>query len=154
MTSRMPAPSEADADEPPRSAAELLRSNDALRREAARLRRAYAGIAQELRAALVGSEAERESRRAALNLMEDAIAARRAEQVQNDERRRVEDELREANRHKDELLTTLRESKKALEEGAARQAFLLVLTDRLRSIAEPMEIMKAAAELHVDGCAR
>ncbi|HEX3597160.1 MAG TPA: ATP-binding protein, partial [Polyangiaceae bacterium] len=148
MTSRMPAPSEADADEPPRSAAELLRSNDALRREAARLRRAYAGIAQELRAALVGSEAERESRRAALNLMEDAIAARRAEQVQNDERRRVEDELREANRHKDELLTTLRESKKALEEGAARQAFLLVLTDRLRSIAEPMEIMKAATELY------
>src|SRR5262249_27601044 len=54
-----------------------------------------------------GSEVDRATRRAALNLMEDAIAARRAETRENAERRRVEEELRQADRRKDEFLATL-----------------------------------------------
>src|SRR4051812_14276667 len=53
------------------------------------------------------SRTDRETRRAALNLMEDAVQARRAEQHENAERRRVEEQLREADRRKDEFLATL-----------------------------------------------
>ena len=53
------------------------------------------------------SNTSKEFRRAALNLMEDAVEARRSEQKENVERRRVEDELRKANQLKDEFLSTL-----------------------------------------------
>ncbi len=85
----------------------LIRSNEFLRQEAQRLYRQTAELAASLRAAMVGSEAEREVRRAALNLLEDAESARRAEQREMEERRRVEEELRDANRRKDEFLATL-----------------------------------------------
>ncbi|MFN8390121.1 MAG: ATP-binding protein [Bdellovibrionota bacterium] len=58
-------------------------------------------------ASTMGGQADRESRRAALNLMEDAMEARRLGQLENERRQRVEAELREADRRKDEFLATL-----------------------------------------------
>ncbi len=56
---------------------------------------------------MLGSQADRQTRRAALNLMEDAVNARRDAQQELIARRRVEEELRDANRRKDEFLAML-----------------------------------------------
>src|SRR5262245_57054023 len=87
--------------------AELLKSNEALRQERDQLRRDKEAIGRKLVRAEQGMLTDRENRRAALNLMEDAVLARQAEERENAERRRVEEELREANRRKDEFLATL-----------------------------------------------
>ncbi|HYF15986.1 MAG TPA: response regulator [Phycisphaerales bacterium] len=87
--------------------AELLRSNEKLLDEIARLRDKNAELARQLQEATLGGIADREGRRAALNLMEDAVRSREAEQRENAERRRVEEELRETNRRKDEFLAML-----------------------------------------------
>ena len=87
--------------------AELLRSNQALRHELALLKIANSELQARLDAAAIGGQIDRETRRAALNLMEDVIAARAAEQRENDKRQQVEAEFREADRRKDEFLATL-----------------------------------------------
>jgi signal transduction histidine kinase len=87
--------------------AELLQNNEALRVELQKLRQENAEFSRRLTAAKRGSDADRESRRAALNLMEDAVESRRSEQIENAERRRVEGDLRQADRRKDEFLATL-----------------------------------------------
>jgi signal transduction histidine kinase len=87
--------------------AELLRSNEALREELTSLREDAANLTQRLDEARSGLRADRESRRAALNLMEDAIQAREEMVREIAERRRVEEELRDADRRKDEFLATL-----------------------------------------------
>lgn len=87
--------------------AELLRSNEALRDEVQRLREENAALEQRLAVAETGSQADRATRRAALNLMEDALEARRVAQREIAERRRVEEELRQADQRKDEFLATL-----------------------------------------------
>ena len=91
----------------PHHLAELARRQEAVQEECQRLRRESAELTQRLGEAQRALLADRESHRAALNLMEDVIAARRAEQRENAERRRAEQELREANRRKDEFLAML-----------------------------------------------
>jgi signal transduction histidine kinase/CheY-like chemotaxis protein len=86
---------------------ELLRSNEALRQELQSLREENTRIKKQLAEAEKAGHADRQSRHAALNLMEDAVAARQAEQRENTERKRVEEELRNADRRKDEFLATL-----------------------------------------------
>ncbi|MGO9599338.1 MAG: ATP-binding protein [Isosphaeraceae bacterium] len=73
---------------------ELRQWNAQLRDESARLREQTSDLMQQLAEARMGSRVDREARRAALNLMEDAVAARHAEQRENQERRRAEEELR------------------------------------------------------------
>jgi hypothetical protein len=66
--------------------AQLLRSNEALREEIEQLRKENAELRRRLAETQRDSLADLEFRRAALNLMEDAVAARRAEQRENLER--------------------------------------------------------------------
>src|SRR5437764_1235992 len=91
----------------PREATTLLRTNETLREDVRRLTRDVADLRSQLAAALADSRNDRAARRAALNLLEDAENARAAEVRANAEQRRVEDELRQANRRKDEFLATL-----------------------------------------------
>src|SRR5436190_13326631 len=83
--------------------ADLLRSNEALRRELRVAQDECVELMRKLQEVTTGSKIDREFRRAALNLMEDAENARRAEQRENLERRRAEQELIEADRRKDEF---------------------------------------------------
>src|SRR4051812_26506311 len=92
---------------PQRRMAELTRANESLQNEIEQLRHENEELAHRLAEAQVSSQTDRQARRAALNLMEDAVAARAAEQHENAERRRVEAELREADRRKDEFLAML-----------------------------------------------
>src|SRR3954469_14365561 len=87
--------------------AELIRVNDSLREELRQLRQENSKLLKRLAEAEVTSQTDRQARRAALNLMEDAVNARAAAQREIAERHRVEDELREANRRKDEFLAML-----------------------------------------------
>jgi signal transduction histidine kinase/ActR/RegA family two-component response regulator len=87
--------------------ARLIRSNEALREESHRLADENARLTKRLMEVLADSDWERSARRAALNLLEDAEAARIAERHELEERRRAEEELREANQRKDEFLATL-----------------------------------------------
>ena len=68
---------------------ELLRSNEALREDLRKAMREIAELTRRLNAAVMGGRADRESRRAALNLLEDAVGARHAEQRENLERQRA-----------------------------------------------------------------
>lgn len=86
---------------------ELLAANAALLEEVRLLRQENTEFAMQLADAKMGSRSDRETRRAALNLMEDAVDARRAEQRENVERRRAESELRDADKRKDEFLAML-----------------------------------------------
>ncbi|HZZ71093.1 MAG TPA: ATP-binding protein [Pirellulales bacterium] len=97
-----PAPPEADS-----RTAELLRGNETLRGEVQSLREQNQALLGRLHEFEQTISANRESRLAALNLMEDAIEARRLEQRENDRRRCIEEELRQADRRKDEFLATL-----------------------------------------------
>jgi signal transduction histidine kinase len=87
--------------------ADLVRANEELRQQIAELKRENADLTRRFAQARIASSAERESRRAALNLMEDAVEARRAATMENAERRRAEEELRTADRRKDEFLAML-----------------------------------------------
>lgn len=86
---------------------EKLETNESLREEIQRLSCENRELSSRLAVAERARDLDRKSRLAALNLMEDAVAARHAEQVEIEERRRVEEELREAHRRKDEFLATL-----------------------------------------------
>jgi signal transduction histidine kinase/CheY-like chemotaxis protein len=90
-----------------RQSANVPQDRDALYGEIRRLRKENAELARQLAEARICSRNDREARRAALNLIEDAEQARRAEQAENIERRRVEEELRQANCRKDEFLAML-----------------------------------------------
>src|SRR5262245_9274005 len=83
-----------DPATPADAAASGLERSAALRDEACRLRRTVADYAYQLAEARKSSEAARDARQAALNLMEDAVQARLAEHRENTERRKAEDELR------------------------------------------------------------
>lgn len=87
--------------------AQLIRTNEALRGENQRLLSSLNELKRRMVAAFAGSESDRSRRRAALNLLEDAEQARKAELRESTERHRVEDELRQINRRKDEFLATL-----------------------------------------------
>ena len=86
---------------------ELTRTNELLLKKLQALQENYTRLKIQLAEAQVNSQSDRQGRRAALNLMEDAVSARAAEQRENAERRRVEEELRDANRRKDEFLAML-----------------------------------------------
>jgi signal transduction histidine kinase/ActR/RegA family two-component response regulator len=103
-----------DPDSIPESAApsnprvsELLRRTESLELQLRAAEGERDALAARLTTLTLGGAADRELRRAALNLMEDAVAARSAERRENEERRRIEDELRQADRRKDEFLAML-----------------------------------------------
>ncbi len=87
--------------------AELVRSNELLRDENLRLHKHVNDLNLLLKTARQGSDNDRETRRAALNLMEDAVESRRELQIENHARREIEEELRLTDRRKDEFLATL-----------------------------------------------
>jgi signal transduction histidine kinase/CheY-like chemotaxis protein len=86
---------------------QLLRSNIELRAQAARLAQDVKELKRQLLELGALNKAGSDTRRAALNLMEDAVSARRAEQLENQIRRRAEEALRDADRRKDEFLAML-----------------------------------------------
>jgi signal transduction histidine kinase len=90
-----------------RQIADLRQQNVALRDETKSLHFVKQDLAQQLGDVRGSMHAEREARRAALNLMEDAVLARRAETKENRRRQAVEEHLRELDRRKDEFLATL-----------------------------------------------
>jgi signal transduction histidine kinase len=87
--------------------AELKRQNASLRDELKLLRLTTDNLSRQLALARGSITADREARRAALNLMEDAVLARRSEHEENQRRQVVEKHLRELHRRKDEFLATL-----------------------------------------------
>jgi signal transduction histidine kinase len=89
------------------STSALRRKNAALTEEIEQLRAERYLLQERLEEMRQVSHVAWETRRAALNLMEDAVEARRAERRENEERRRVEERLREHDRRKDEFLATL-----------------------------------------------
>jgi signal transduction histidine kinase len=99
-----PVQSESSPDE---DAEEMPQSNAAWRVEIWRLHRQNLELSRQLAEARTARQSDREARRAALNLMEDAVEAHHAEQREIAERRRAEAALCEADRHKDEFLAIL-----------------------------------------------
>ncbi len=97
----------AKEEQRPQRMAELVRSNETLREDLRQLQRENVVLSRRLAEASVARQTDRDSRRAALNLMEDAVIARQIAQQENLERRRIENELRLADRRKDEFLATL-----------------------------------------------
>src|SRR5262245_4895067 len=86
---------------------DLNRANSTLRDELQQILRESSGALKQLAEQSQGLQTDRAFTRAALNLLEDAVRARLAERRENDRRRRIEDELREADRRKNEFLATL-----------------------------------------------
>jgi signal transduction histidine kinase/ActR/RegA family two-component response regulator len=108
MSATLGSPQREQVEPPVRArVAELVRNNELFLEEVRKLQRENVELMRRLHAAILGSQQDREIRRAALNLMEDAVAARRATEQENIERLRAEAELREADRRKDEFLATL-----------------------------------------------
>lgn len=101
-------------------AAQLQRDNEALRAEGAALRASAAALTLELAAMQEDHEASRQSRIAALNLMEDAIEARAAVQRENAERKRAEDDLRTSEQKYRRLFEGIDEGFFIIEKVAAR----------------------------------
>ncbi len=87
--------------------AELERENEALGEQVELLKQKCADLSRQLDEAARGVEFGAKAAAQALNLMEDAIRSRRAEQEELINRGRVEEELRQADRRKDEFLATL-----------------------------------------------
>jgi len=75
---------------------QLLRMNEALRAELHELKEQNSKLTQQLSDAQLGRRIDRESRRAALNLMEDAIQSRRLADALNDEKSKTILELERA----------------------------------------------------------
>ncbi len=141
----------------PFSARELLAVVDAqieiarVRREAEELRRGLAN-AEALRAA---NMALRDSRRAALNLMEDAIAARRRAEQVSAELRQKEAELREAQAklqaHAEDLEKTVASRTAKLHEMVAElEHFSYAIVHDLRA---PLRAMQGFAAMIEEECA-
>lgn len=125
-----------------RSNLELRRREQVLGAENARLTAQVELLSRTVAELHADIGANRNSRRAALNLMEDAIQSRGAEQRENTERRRVEEELREANRRKDEFLATL--SHELRNPLAPMRNALAILAERSNDpvAADALEIME------------
>ena len=94
--------------------AEVLRSNKALQAELRQWRQHSVQLSHRLESALLVRDADRDARRAALNLLEDAISARRETLVQNtelqnqiQERDRAEQALHDAERQLQEAIGRL-----------------------------------------------
>jgi len=120
-----------------------LRSKENLRETIDRLRRENGELKQQLQASLINREADQAGRRAALNLMEDAVRSRHAEQAENRERRKVEEELRDASRRKDEFLATLaHELRNPLAPIRNSLHILRLRGDESRAVREVREIME------------
>ncbi len=85
----------------------LMRSEEYWRDKFARLEAENLSLRKSLTLAESNCSADRDLRLAALNLMEDAVEAQLVAQRENIERCRVEAELRNASRLKDEFLATL-----------------------------------------------
>jgi signal transduction histidine kinase/ActR/RegA family two-component response regulator len=96
-----------DKDAPPADFEKMKRRTLELYEETARLHEENATLLRQLIEARDGLQADRDGRRAALNLMEDAVAARNSEKKELDERRRAEVKLLEADSRKNEFLATL-----------------------------------------------
>ncbi len=86
---------------------DLLRDNEQLRAQVDKLRAECDDLSGRVRELEAGHLTDKAGRLAALNLMEDAVQAREIAQKENEERRRAEAELREADRRKDEFLAVL-----------------------------------------------
>ncbi|MFT3883314.1 MAG: hybrid sensor histidine kinase/response regulator [Gemmatales bacterium] len=82
-------------------------SNEELKSEVHRQSEIIAQLKEQLAEVRKGSSWERQGRQAALNLMEDAITARKQAQLEVNVRKAAEEALREADRRKDEFLATL-----------------------------------------------
>ena len=121
-----PVPDQAPPDSWDRRVADVLHASKDVRAEALRLR--YQSL--ELRHAILQSQADdgegRKFQKAALNLLEDAEAARRATREENLERRRAEE---------------------ALLRAARANAFRVTLGDALRSLTDPTGIQSTATHL-------
>jgi signal transduction histidine kinase len=87
--------------------AKLRLQNGMLRGETVAAPESMQDLSQRLAFLQGAMKADHAARRAALNLIEDAVLSRRAEQQENKQRRAVEEDLRELNRRKDEFLATL-----------------------------------------------
>lgn len=83
----------------------------------------------QLAAAVSASKVDRTTRLASLNLMEDAVQARLAEERENAARRAVEEELRHANRRKDEFLATLAHELRTPLSPIRNSLYILRLSD-------------------------
>lgn len=127
MTLASPAAAAAESGMPDHpTAANLLHIIELLRAELWRARDVNARLAGELDALTAGGQFDRENRRAALNLMEDAVQARGAAQHEVDERARAE---------------------AALLSSEQRQASLLQLSEKLRPLADPGAVLTTASRL-------
>jgi PAS domain S-box-containing protein len=74
--------------------ADLLRINEALRADAARWQQTSAELQRRLQELEADAQTDRAARRAALNLIEDAVMARHAKQIESEERQRSSAALR------------------------------------------------------------
>lgn len=108
---------------------DINQSKEALGAEIRRLRGIVDSLTRQLSAATLGKIEDREARRAALNLMEDAVEARESEKRENNIRRQAEAELRFANRRKDEFLATLAHELRA-PLAPIRNCLQMLKTDR------------------------
>lgn len=97
----------AASDPPPPPEAAVAKKADTGFQEIDRLRRENETLKRRLRELRSGVETGREARRATLNLLEDAVAAREAAEREIGERQRAELALHEANLRKDEFLAML-----------------------------------------------
>ena len=125
----------------PEGIAEMIQRHEDLQEEVFRLRREKAELARRLVEVETGSRMERQTRRAALNLMEDAVKARSGEQRENVERRKAEEGLREADRRKDEFLATLAHELRNPLAPIRNSIQILRLTTPAGSPAEPVHAM-------------
>lgn len=113
--------------------AELAASNQALREREEQLRRVNAELAERVAALEAAERNARASRRATLNVLEDAVASRRLAELLN---RNLQDEI-----------AIRRRAQEDLQRRAVADAFRVALADALRALSDPADIRRAAATL-------
>jgi signal transduction histidine kinase/CheY-like chemotaxis protein len=120
MMSMVPMQADPSApSDPLDSGDDVLAQNEMLRQESQQLIRKLGELNEEIGTLRLERKADRHRRLAALNLMEDAVAARRAEQRENAERRRVEIELRASEAKYRSLFESIDEGFLILEKVAS-----------------------------------